>query len=469
MTVEPQDRLEDKRRKNWFWDYNDIFDVPLSAQAKLVRLYLARCADQENRQAWPSLSTIAKHCGISRTTVKKAITELLETGWLDKRTRRTERGDYATTVYILCHPAEKDKLTENLPSLEGGRLTQSLPCHEMTGGGSPHDPPCHEMTGVGRYTPYVGRQATPNNNHGTITMEQDISNLSVSSLRSDTERSAVGNQSCQKTKTDLLRQLNHIAVTETNLPGTEQATLEEGSDSDGGSDDGKNSSNETGSKDSGTPSPPSSGAPPSSPTNRDIIAALGDAFLNIPGMADRYPPGPQRQRVYALMGRLYNQYDCEPIFRAVESLEKRPAVQDPLRYVAGVAKKIAARVEDARASGRPTPQEQRRLREELARQRYEAIRQSGEENPATPEAREWLNSWRAAQRQAGDEYFRRREELRREEQRLLKLLDEHRGDEFAKALINARLKGIRHELHLPERIGGFVHVGACLDAIQIGS
>lgn len=152
MTVEPQDRLEDKRRKNWFWDYNDIFDVPLSAQAKLVRLYLARCADQENRQAWPSLSTIAKHCGISRTTVKKAITELLETGWLDKRTRRTERGDYATTVYILCHPAEKDKLTENLPSLEGGRLTQSLPCHEMTGGGSPHDPPCHEMTGVGRYT-----------------------------------------------------------------------------------------------------------------------------------------------------------------------------------------------------------------------------------------------------------------------------------------------------------------------------
>ncbi|MFZ3048006.1 MAG: helix-turn-helix domain-containing protein, partial [Desulfatirhabdiaceae bacterium] len=56
------DSLADGRRKNWFWDFNDVFSSDLSAYAKLVRLYIARCANQD-RQAWPSYNRIAKECG----------------------------------------------------------------------------------------------------------------------------------------------------------------------------------------------------------------------------------------------------------------------------------------------------------------------------------------------------------------------------------------------------------------------
>jgi hypothetical protein len=59
--------LQDGRRKNWFWESNSIFDCNLSCYALVVRLYLARCAG-ENRVAFPSISNIAAHGGISPTS-----------------------------------------------------------------------------------------------------------------------------------------------------------------------------------------------------------------------------------------------------------------------------------------------------------------------------------------------------------------------------------------------------------------
>ena len=54
-------KLKDKRRKNWFWDSNFVFGSNLSAHAKLIRLYLAKCSN-DARQAWPSYNKIAKDC-----------------------------------------------------------------------------------------------------------------------------------------------------------------------------------------------------------------------------------------------------------------------------------------------------------------------------------------------------------------------------------------------------------------------
>lgn len=110
---EPFDRnnaktLKDERRKNWFWDSNEIFSSDLSAYAKLVRLYLARCANSD-RQAFPSYNRIAKDCGISRDTAKRAVSELEEKGWIEKSHQVKDDGEHLSNIYSLCDPPQPEK------------------------------------------------------------------------------------------------------------------------------------------------------------------------------------------------------------------------------------------------------------------------------------------------------------------------------------------------------------------------
>gem|GEM_PF-1031749 len=100
---EPKSFLCDARRRGWFWDLNDVFESDLSANAMLVRLYLARCANGD-RQAWPSLNTISKSCKISKPTVIKALKELEEKGWIDKVIRKRPNQEYDTTIYFIKDP-----------------------------------------------------------------------------------------------------------------------------------------------------------------------------------------------------------------------------------------------------------------------------------------------------------------------------------------------------------------------------
>jgi DnaD/phage-associated family protein len=154
--------LKDGRRKNWFWDYNSVFKSSLSAHAKLVRLYLSQCANRD-RMAWPSLKTIADACGISRATAKRAVSELVEEGWLQKMLRRKESGEYISNTFVLCDPPEelKKELAQS-----AGRVVQTLPCNDLTGGvGS-------EGTGVGSHRTGVGSGRAINNTDITILKEQ---------------------------------------------------------------------------------------------------------------------------------------------------------------------------------------------------------------------------------------------------------------------------------------------------------
>jgi len=150
--------LIDARRKNWFWDYNDIFGSELTPNAKLVRLYLAKCADNNTRQAWPSLSNIAENCGISRTTAKKVINELVEAGWLIKKTRK-EDGVYTSNLYYLPDPDEIAKNKSKANGQKRGRADNDLPCNEMAGVGQN---PTHGRVNT---DPGVGRETTRNNTH----------------------------------------------------------------------------------------------------------------------------------------------------------------------------------------------------------------------------------------------------------------------------------------------------------------
>lgn len=115
-------KLKDKRRKNWFWDSNFVFGSNLSAHAKLIRLYLAKCSN-DARQAWPSYNKIAKDCGISRDTAKRAVSELEEKGWVEKKTQVKENGEYSSNICFLCvppEPEEEPQKDEEKPQDESG-------------------------------------------------------------------------------------------------------------------------------------------------------------------------------------------------------------------------------------------------------------------------------------------------------------------------------------------------------------
>jgi len=200
--------LIDARRKNWFWDYNDIFGSELTPNAKLVRLYLAKCADNNTRQAWPSLSNIAENCGISRTTAKKVINELVEAGWLIKKTRK-EDGVYTSNLYYLPDPDEIAKNKSKANGQKRGRADNDLPCNEMAGVGQN---PTHGRVNT---DPGVGRETTRNNTHiVTIPNEQDYIKDRVTN---DSLRSSLVTRGQQKSEQETDIQNFNIETSEITL------------------------------------------------------------------------------------------------------------------------------------------------------------------------------------------------------------------------------------------------------------
>jgi len=170
--------LKDKRRKNWFWDTNEVFASDLSPFAKLVRLYLARCANSD-RQAFPSYNRIAKDCGVSRDTAKRAVAELEEKGWIEKTVQKKNNGEHLSNIYFLCDPPEAKNLEYESKEInvERGGCSQHLPCHNFEGVGA------HSTQGVGADSSQVGAHSTgvgaetaSNNTYITILSEQDINN-----------------------------------------------------------------------------------------------------------------------------------------------------------------------------------------------------------------------------------------------------------------------------------------------------
>jgi len=94
------DTIRKREKKNWFYSYNMIFDLDISEHAKIVYLYLCRCADSEG-QAFPSYSTIAEKCSIGRRTAIKAVKELLAVGLLSVEQRTREDGSLTSNLYTI--------------------------------------------------------------------------------------------------------------------------------------------------------------------------------------------------------------------------------------------------------------------------------------------------------------------------------------------------------------------------------
>ena len=80
--------------------FRSIYASDLSHRAKSVYMYLKDRADSEGR-CWPAIKTIALELGLSRSTVKRALDDLVRAGLLRKDPRWRENGSYTSNLYQI--------------------------------------------------------------------------------------------------------------------------------------------------------------------------------------------------------------------------------------------------------------------------------------------------------------------------------------------------------------------------------
>lgn len=75
-------------------------DDSLPHRAKAVYMYLRNRMNGE-RQCWPSIPRIAADLRLSETTVKRALRELEQHGYINRCRRKRGNGGYTSNLYML--------------------------------------------------------------------------------------------------------------------------------------------------------------------------------------------------------------------------------------------------------------------------------------------------------------------------------------------------------------------------------
>ncbi len=79
--------------------YDTIYQSSeLSHQAKAVYIYLKNHSSKEGT-CWPGIKTIAAGVSLSRSTVKRALDDLVKAGLVEKSSKRRENGGSTSNLY----------------------------------------------------------------------------------------------------------------------------------------------------------------------------------------------------------------------------------------------------------------------------------------------------------------------------------------------------------------------------------
>lgn len=80
--------------------FKKIYSSDLPHRAIAVYMYLHDRADKEGK-CWPAIPTIARDLGMSRSTIKRALADLIKEGYLKKEFRYRENGSYTSNLYTI--------------------------------------------------------------------------------------------------------------------------------------------------------------------------------------------------------------------------------------------------------------------------------------------------------------------------------------------------------------------------------
>ena len=77
-----------------------IYAEEIPHRAKTVYMYLKDRANAAG-ECWPGINTIARELNLSRSTVKRAIADLNEHGYVKKEPRFRENGSSSSNLYVV--------------------------------------------------------------------------------------------------------------------------------------------------------------------------------------------------------------------------------------------------------------------------------------------------------------------------------------------------------------------------------
>ena len=77
-----------------------IYAEEIPHRAKTVYMYLKDRANAAG-ECWPGINTIGRELNLSRSTVKRAIADLTEHGYLKKEPRFRENGSSSSNLYVV--------------------------------------------------------------------------------------------------------------------------------------------------------------------------------------------------------------------------------------------------------------------------------------------------------------------------------------------------------------------------------
>lgn len=80
--------------------FGTIYAEEIPHRAKTVYMYLKDRSNTAN-ESWPGIKTIARDLNLSRSTVKRAIADLTEHGYLKKEPRFRENGSNSSNLYVV--------------------------------------------------------------------------------------------------------------------------------------------------------------------------------------------------------------------------------------------------------------------------------------------------------------------------------------------------------------------------------
>lgn len=80
--------------------FSSLYSSELPHRARTVYMYLRDRADQDGK-CYPAIGTIAKELKLSRSTVKRAISDLEKSGYLRREQRWRENGGKSSNMFYL--------------------------------------------------------------------------------------------------------------------------------------------------------------------------------------------------------------------------------------------------------------------------------------------------------------------------------------------------------------------------------
>ena len=82
--------------------FTSIYHSDLPHRAKSVYMYLHDRSDKDGK-CYPAIGTIARELHLSKSTIKRALSDLEKLGYLRREQRWRENGGKSSNLYFLSH------------------------------------------------------------------------------------------------------------------------------------------------------------------------------------------------------------------------------------------------------------------------------------------------------------------------------------------------------------------------------